>query len=356
MHYNNYSFGFQITIGLSIDVLKRSICQRWFDINPLHLDLFISRDDKEYVLDSDQSIQYMVCFAAVQHIDSIDIVARRSDAPNSLVLGNNSTTTSSSNCGSLESEAESHSEPHKSNAWENCITGVGQRFPGGADEFRTSLKKYAIHKGFKFEYKKNSSDRITVVCSRHKDKECTWRIHASPKFKLAKFFEIRKMVGEHTCGITFKDLRNPKMTSQVVKSTILDLIRDRPLTKPSDIIDYFRREFGVKLSYYFAYTGKSHAIKEVHGDDYASYQQLASYTNSINESNPGSYVVLEVDEATRKFQREFISYKACIYGFNFCRALVALDGCHLKAKYKGCMLSATGTNGDGGKFTSFFFF
>ena len=145
------------------------------------------------------------------------------------------------------------------------------------------------------------------------------------------------------------------MTSQVVKSVVLDLVRDRPLTKSSDIIDYFRREFCVKLSYYFAYIGKSHAIKEVHGDDYASYQQLASYTNSIKESNPGSYVVLEVDEAIRKFQRVFISYEACIYGFNFCRALIALDGCHLKAKFKSCMLSATRTNGDGHMFTNFFF-
>ena len=118
------------------------------------------------------------------------------------------------------------------------------------------------------------------------------------------------MVDEHTYSITFKDLRKPQMTSQVVKSTVLDLVRDRPLTKPSDIIDYFRREFGVTLSYYFAYTGKSHAVKEVHGDDYASYQQLVSYINSIKESNPGSYDILEVDEATRKFQRVFIAYVA----------------------------------------------
>jgi len=235
VHYNTSSFGFQITIGLTIDVLKRSICQRWFDINPLHLELLISRDRKEYVLDSDNAIQYMVCFAAVQQIDSIDIVARRTDAPKSLVLDNHSTT-SSSNSSSLESEAKSRSEPRQCHAWKNCITGVGQRFPGGADEFRTSLKKYAIHKGFKFEYKKNSNDRIIVVCARHKDKGCTWRIHASPKFKLAKFFEIRKMVDEHTCGITFKDLRKPQMTSQVVKSTVLDLVRDRPLTKPFDIM------------------------------------------------------------------------------------------------------------------------
>ena len=79
------------------------------------------------------------------------------------------------------------------------------------------------------------------------------------------------MVDKHTCGITFKDLKKPQMISQVVKSIVLDLVRDGPLTKSSDIIDYFRREFSVTLSYYFAYTGKSHTIKEVHGDDYASY-------------------------------------------------------------------------------------
>lgn len=34
--------------------------------------------------------------------------------------------------------------------WVNLICEVGQVFPGGADEFRTALKKYAIKVGFEF--------------------------------------------------------------------------------------------------------------------------------------------------------------------------------------------------------------
>ena len=354
VHYNGFCFGIRLFLGMSLEELKRLVCERWSDINPLCLEMYVSRDEKEFILGGDDEIQCMVCFAVVKGLENIDIFVRRMEG-SKLLTSDDQCASSSSGSVSCVDETEGH-EPRNCNAWANAITGVGQRFSGGAVEFRTSLQKFSIQHGFKFEFKKNCKDRITVVCSKRYELGCQWRIHASQKFKLARFFEIKEMVKEHTCGVGFKDLRKPPMTSQLVKSVIFGLVRDKPLVKPSEIIDYFRRECGVRLSYYFAYTGRGIAIKEIHGDDSVSYKQLAWYTESIRRTNPGSYVTLEVDEESRKFKRIFISFEACIYGFNFCRPLLCLDGCHLKAKFKGCMLSATATNGDGGMFMINFFF
>ncbi|KAF9602273.1 hypothetical protein IFM89_026361 [Coptis chinensis] len=95
-----------------------------------------------------------------------------------------------------------------------------------------------------------------------------------------------------------------------------------------------------------AVCGKELAMKEVYGDDAFSYTLLEWYTDALQRTNPGSHIQLELDKNTRQFARLFISFEACIHGFNYCRPMVCSDGTFLKAKYKGCLLSATSKNAD----------
>lgn len=81
----------------------------------------------------------------------------------------------------------------------NGITHVGQRFTGGAKDFRTALCKYAIEIGFEFVYVKNEKCRVTAVCSMRESKACLWRVHASLE-SANNFFYIRILHDEHTCG------------------------------------------------------------------------------------------------------------------------------------------------------------
>lgn len=175
-------------------------------------------------------------------------------------------------------------------------------------------------------------------------------MHASQKLKIRGFFEIKTMVNTHTCCrgyITGK--KKLAITSQLVKSVATRLVQDKPLVKPSEIIDHFRRECGITIPYYYAYKGKKIAIQETHGDDDTSYKELVPYVDKLMSTNPGTYVRLEVDSENSRFQRIFVSFEASIHGLNFCRPLLTLDGCHLKAKFRGVMLSATAKDGDGGK-------
>ncbi|KAF5195334.1 Zinc finger protein, partial [Thalictrum thalictroides] len=153
------------------------------------------------------------------------------------------------------------------------------------------------------------------------------------------------MEPNHTCGAVF-DVNNPPMTSRLVKFLMLEHVRDNPLINAKNIIDHFRMEYGVLLKYYFAWSGKELAIKEIHGGDTLSYHQLVWFADSLLKTNPGSHVALESDPITHKFERIFISFEACISGFKYCRPMVALDGTFLKGKFKGWLLSATAKNGN----------
>ncbi|KAL7259791.1 hypothetical protein ACSBR1_005623 [Camellia fascicularis] len=57
------------------------------------------------------------------------------------------------------------------------------------------------------------------------------------------------------------------------------------------------------------------------------------------ENNPESYINIDYNEQTNRFIRYFISFKACIDGFNYCRPMLFLDGTFLKGKFKGNLLA-----------------
>ncbi|XP_028058703.1 uncharacterized protein LOC114262537 [Camellia sinensis] len=66
--------------------------------------------------------------------------------------------------------------------------------------------------------------------------------------------------------------------------------------------------------------------------------------------NPGSYVNIDYDVSSQQFRCFFVSFAACISGFNSCRPLLFLDGTFLKGKYKGQLLAATAKDGNNGLF------
>ncbi|KAF5191592.1 hypothetical protein FRX31_018821 [Thalictrum thalictroides] len=110
---------------------------------------------------------------------------------------------------------------------------------------------------------------------------------------------------DHTCGAVFV-VNNPPMTSRLVKFLMLEHVRDNPLINAKEIINHFRMEYGVLLKYYFAWSGKELAIKEIHGGDTLSYHQLVWFVDSLLKTNPGSHVAFESDPITHKFVRIFI--------------------------------------------------
>ena len=104
---------------------------------------------------------------------------------------------------------------------------------------------------------------------------------------------LRKYWNNHTCGVACNEIKNYRFTSKLIKELIRYEVQDKSSVKLKDIIERFRRDNGRSLSYYYTYTEKKLALKEIHGDDSLSYHHLISYINQLRKSNPNSYVVLE---------------------------------------------------------------
>jgi len=161
---------------------------------------------------------------------------------------------------------------------------------------------------------------------------------------------INKMNLNHSCGASCKDKRKHRYTSNLVRIVILQDVQDQPSLNPKDIRRKFKYEHDIELSYYFACAGKQMAMKYIYGDDSVFYHHLYSYMNQLIESNPNSYIVLQGHPDTQRFMRLFVSFGACIVGFNHCHPVIFLDGTFLKPRHQGFMLAATGKNGNNDMF------
>ncbi|KAG8479322.1 hypothetical protein CXB51_029731 [Gossypium anomalum] len=224
--------------------------------------------------------------------------------------------------------------------WQNTITGVGQRFTG-VQEFRETLRKYAIAHQFAFRYKKNDSHRVTVKC---RAEGCPWRIHAS-RLSTTQLICIKKMNPTHTC-------EGAALTTghQATRSWVASIIKERlkvfPTYKPKDIVQDIKQEFGIQLNYFQAWRGKEIAREQLQGSYKDAYSQLPLFCERIMETNPGSRATFSTKEDS-SFHRLFIAFHASLSGFlQGCRPLLFLDSIPLNSKYQGTLLAATAADGN----------
>jgi len=83
------------------------------------------------------------------------------------------------------------------------------------------------------------------------------------------------------------------------------------------------------------------AMQKVHAEEGEQYNELWDYGNGIRRSNPLSSFFLNVDNGY--FSTCYMSLAACKRGFLAgCRPLICLDGCHIKTKFGGQILTAVG--------------
>ena len=83
----------------------------------------------------------------------------------------------------------------------------------------------------------------------------------------------------------------------------------------------------------------------VYGDPLHSFQLLQSYCYMLERENPGTMTKFQTDEENR-FEYFFMALGACISRFKECRPTVAIDGTHLKGKYKGVFYVAAIMDGN----------
>ncbi|XP_026416014.1 uncharacterized protein LOC113311389 [Papaver somniferum] len=204
-----------------------------------------------------------------------------------------------------------------SDGWENFFDDPNKIFRGGVDAVRLACQKYCLKSGYRVTKVKNDRERI------------------------------KKYVGRHTCGTGVK-LRSPKVSKKLVHNLIHDRVMHNPLIKPREIEDYIKVGAGVNIKYHHAYHGLEQSHHEIFGNDVKSYSDLVWWVNSLKETNPGSYVDFQFNDATQTFERLFIAIGACIEGYRLCRPMIFVDATFLTGRFRGTLMAATCLNGNQG--------
>ncbi|KAH7855664.1 hypothetical protein Vadar_027433 [Vaccinium darrowii] len=177
--------------------------------------------------------------------------------------------------------------------------------------FRKFLKEYHIREGYEYEYVKNESTRVTVIC---KDK-CGFRLHASPMHG-EKLFQIKKINAQHCC---IRKYTNRLATHRWIANKYKDKFAAEPDKKVKTLKHDVKRERMVDVSRKKAWRAKRTALEVIHGNLKEQYSVLWDYCDVLRKYNPGTHAIMKVDRSwlgsTVTFQRIFISFDAQIKGF-----------------------------------------
>ncbi|KAF7133047.1 hypothetical protein RHSIM_Rhsim09G0046100 [Rhododendron simsii] len=306
---------------------------QWSDLDPDSIILNYSLNDTEHIiLDNDDDLTTMFQNAEHAGIDDI-IITVRDGAKFFMVEAVKFTPTAKSDTGKGKQTMIVDDDDvipsfcsHKkvkllSSDWSDGITAVGQRFEGGASDFKNVLRKFAIERGFEYTLSKNDKVRVTAQCKYRTVKKCMWHVHARI-MPGNEYFHILAMDLAHTCGFVVRTLTNPHATAELVA----DLVGDD------------------------AWWGIEKARGLMFGDFVKPFSRLKWYVGAAKSMNPGCRIDLESDKETKRFKRLFVAFGACVQGFNRCRPLIFLDAAHLKGRYRGTIMAATGKNGNQGIF------
>ena len=180
----------------------------------------------------------------------------------------------------------------------------------------------------------NDKQRVRAECT----KSCTWYLWASFDSR-TKSFMIKKYVPDHTCTGKWKVYA---FTAKFIADKYLESFRadqDMNLKNFSRVV---QKGWNMTPSRSKLQRARRHAMKIIYGDEEKQYNMLWDYANEIRRSNPGSTFYVSID-ANERFRNCYMGLDACKRGFLAgCRPVIFIDGCHIKTRYRGQLLTAVG--------------
>ncbi|BFG38043.1 hypothetical protein CerSpe_243170 [Prunus speciosa] len=243
--YKSETIMFSISEKSSMVDVSKTLCLRF---RGLQLGSFTLRYSlhgySSCLLETDSDLDVMMLYLSISNAKTVDILVKDllgSGEYSGDVCANKELISCEKGESSCSSTVEDRNEflgrskrasakPLLSNVWEMYIHHVGQKFDGGAEEFRLKLCKYALEVGFNFLYASNDKKRVIAVCSNKKLEGCSWRVYAS-RCESTGCFVIRTLNNVHTCVGRIRESKSKMMRSRVVSSLFVDRIRAKPELK-----------------------------------------------------------------------------------------------------------------------------
>ncbi|XP_022158254.1 uncharacterized protein LOC111024785 [Momordica charantia] len=196
---------------------------------------------------------------------------------------------------------------------------------------------------FEYRVKKSTKSLYTVGCI---EDGCKWslrsrKIKGSDTFLISTFYEVHSCTRE-VMKHDHQQARS-RVVGQIIKSTFKDVSRRY---KPKDIVNDMRKNYAVNIRYGKAWRVRERALELLMGSPKKSYTLLRKYGEALKSVNPDTVFSLKLED-DKYFQYAFMALGCSIRGFRSCiRAILVIDGAHLKGKYKGVILIASSVDGN----------
>ena len=150
-------------------------------------------------------------------------------------------------------------------------------------------------------------------------------------------FRVHRYFPKHRC-IEDQSVKNIKST-WLAKYYLARFLID-PRHKTKAIRRTVRSELKLTISRQQVHRARKLALKILYGTLEEQYAQLYDYVAEVMLKNPGTTMFVVEEEETCRFEKMYVRLAACKEGFKHCRPIIGLDGCHLKGKYGGVLLTA----------------
>lgn len=208
-------------------------------------------------------------------------------------------------------------------------------FPS-AKAFREFLVEYSVQVGFEYKFEKNEKTRIIALCK----KNCGWRVRASTNSTLGAF-QIKKLDGEHKC---LREELKSNVTYKYVAKKYLPNIKDDPNMSSTVMMKDAKRTHQLDVSIQKCLRAKRLCKEILTGSEADQFRRIRDYASIILQTNIGSSAGVSADpDDGHRFESFYCCLAACKKGFiEACRPIISVDGCHLKTKFGGVLLSAVG--------------
>jgi hypothetical protein len=199
---------------------------------------------------------------------------------------------------------------------------------------RRAVREYSCQNRRDLSFSVNDQKRICVKCKAG----CSWYLWAS-KDNRTEAFQIKRYTAKHTCS---KVWTLNAFTSNFLAKKYVESFRADEGMSIKNFSRIIQKEWNMKPSRSKLWRARRLAMLEIYGDEIGQYKQMWDYANELRTSNPGSTFYLALDEQSR-FKKCYVSLDASKRGFlEGCRPVLFIDGCHIKTRYRGQLLTAVG--------------
>ncbi|KAG7572603.1 Zinc finger SWIM-type [Arabidopsis suecica] len=195
---------------------------------------------------------------------------------------------------------------------------------------------------FNFFQVRSDKERLIVRCV---DLSCPWRVYGLRSSPTSENMEMRTATLTHTCDITSRGQYVKKASCKVIAEVLISKYANGKLgPRAVDIPDIILDELRVSINYMKAWHSKERAVIEARGTAEDSYKLLVVYLHLLKQTNSGTvYDVVTTGYGTSKckFKYLFFAIGACIHAAQFMRKVLIIDATTIKAKFRGCLLTAS---------------